>query len=342
MASQIQHRMSMKHCPCLCCDPFDSQEELREAHQPSIDKYSCPKCKQRFAQKPSLEAHQRESHHAYCYKCDIVSSTRFLNALHMQSHFPVQKMRLSPVAQFQCCDCERDFKNEKALANHLLYSQAHALWKEPEKTNTQNQKYESDQPTKCKKCPRAFKNWAALKQHLMSIHHKPLRDIKYIADIERKKHSNRSSAQLHHLEARKLVSRITKTKLNAAIAVNDTEKIVNPEVTIHGLLGNNISKTSASQIRSPILTSTSTEFLDSHPSSAIFTPTLSAITKFYSILTLLWPRNSHGYQTCPLCPLSSTRKFKHDALQQHLSSSVHNWSFPYQYSTSHHPISRVP
>ncbi|TGO45847.1 hypothetical protein BCON_0361g00070 [Botryotinia convoluta] len=168
-------------------------------------------------------------------------------------------------------------------------------------------------------------NWAALKQHLMSIHHKPRSDIKYIADMERKKHSNCPSAQLHHLEAGKLVSGITKTKLNVAIAVNGTERIINPgEVTIQGPLRDNTSEISASQIRSPILTSTSTEFLDSYPSSAILTPTLSAITKFYSILTLLWPRDSHGYQTCPLCPLSSTRKFKHDALQQHLSSSIHN------------------
>ncbi|KAK6591812.1 hypothetical protein H4I96_12089 [Botrytis cinerea] len=167
-------------------------------------------------------------------------------------------MRLSPAAQFRCCNCERDFKNEGALTNHLRYSQVHTLWKDSEINNVQNQQDEDDRQTKCKKCPRTFKNWAALKQHLMSIHHKPLSNIKYMADMEPKKHS------------------------------------------------------------------TSTEFLDSYPSSTILTPTLSAITRFYSILTLLWPRNSHGYQTCPLCPLSSTRKFKHDALQQHISSSVHN------------------
>ncbi|KAJ8069836.1 hypothetical protein OCU04_000250 [Sclerotinia nivalis] len=124
---------------------------------------------------------------------------------------------------------------------------------------------------------------------------------------------------------------MTKTKLNAAIAAIDTRRIITSGgVTTQWLLEDNTSKTSTSQIQSPILTPTSSEFLDSYPPSAILTPTLtpslSTSTNFYSML--LWPRASYGYQTCPLCPLSSTRKFKHDALQQHLSSSIHNLSLP--------------
>ncbi|KAH8793391.1 hypothetical protein BGZ57DRAFT_870547 [Hyaloscypha finlandica] len=120
---------------------------------------------------------------------------------------------------------------------------------------------------------------------------------------------------------------MTKTKLNAAIAANDTGRIITSGgVTAQWLLEDNLSAstTSTSQIRSPILTPTSTEFLDSYPPSAILTPTstLSASTNFHSILTLR-PRTRSSYQTCPLCPPSRTRKFKDSALQQHLSSSVH-------------------
>ncbi|CAD6442090.1 e139c428-9a31-48af-97c8-f49d7830e21d [Sclerotinia trifoliorum] len=328
MPSLIQHRRSMKHCPCLCCDPFDSQEELHEARQPSIDKYSCPECKQRFVQKPSLEAHQRESLHAYCYICDIVSPTRLLNALHVQLHSPVQVMTLSSATQFRCCECKRDFKNAVALTNHLRYNQVHALREGAENKNIQNQQDEGDWRTKCKKCQRTFKDWFALKQHMKSVRHKPLSDIKCLADAECKMHFNCPSAQLHHLEAGRCVSGITKTKLNAATAAIDTGRIITSGgVRMQWQLEDNTSETSISQIRSPILTPTSTEFLDSYPPSTIPTPTptLSISASFHSKLTLL-PRASHGYQTCPLCPLSSTRKFKHDALQQHLSSSIHNLS----------------
>ncbi|KAH6715897.1 hypothetical protein DL95DRAFT_344278 [Leptodontidium sp. 2 PMI_412] len=118
---------------------------------------------------------------------------------------------------------------------------------------------------------------------------------------------------------------MTKTKLNTAIVANDTGRIITSGgVTAQWLLEDNPSATSTSQIRSPILTPTSTEFLDSYPSSAILTPTstLSTSTSFHPILTLQ-PRTRSGDQTCPLFPPSRTRTFNPSALQQHLSSSVH-------------------
>jgi hypothetical protein len=47
-----------------------------------------------------------------------------------------------------------------------------------------------------------------------------------VADVEYKKHFNCLSAQLHHLEAGRCMSGMTKTKLNAAIAANDTGRII--------------------------------------------------------------------------------------------------------------------
>lgn len=328
MPSLIQHQKSTKHCPCPRCDPSDSHEALLEAHLPPIDKYSCPECRRRFAQEPSLEAHQRESLHAYCYNCNILSPTRWLHALHMQSHAPIPPMTPSSATQFRCCDCERDFKNEGALADHLRCSKVHGLRKggnKKKKKQKQKQQEEGNLQTKCKKCERTFKNRGALGRHLASVRHNPLSDIKCVADVKCKKRFNCPSAQLQHLEAGRCVSGMTKTKLNAAIAANDTGQIITSGgVTAQWLLEDNPSATSTSQIRSPILTPTSTEFLDSYPPSAILTPTstFSTSTNFHSTLTLR-PLTRSGYQTCPLCPPSRTRTFKHGALQQHLSSRVH-------------------
>ncbi|KAN0117077.1 hypothetical protein V8E51_003054 [Hyaloscypha variabilis] len=304
MPSVIQHQKSTKHCPSHC-DPFNSYEALLEVQLPPIDKYSCPECRRRFLQKPSLEAHQRESLHASCYNCDIISPAR------------------------ECCDCERDFKSEKALRDHLRYSTVHGPGKgcKNKKKKKQSQQEEGSQRKRCKKCNRAFKSEGALTRHRTSVRHHPLSDIKCLVDAECKKHFNCPSGQLQHLESGKCVSEMTKMKLNAAITANNTGRIITSGgVTAQWLLEDNLSAstTSTSQIRSPILTPNSTEFLDSYPPSAILTPTstLSASTNFHSILTLR-PRTRSSHQTCPLCPPSRTRKFKDSALQQHLSSSVH-------------------
>lgn len=288
------------------CDPFDTHEALLEARLSPVDKYFCPECKRRFALKPSLEAHQRESLHAYCYNCNILSSTRQLHALHMQSHAPVLAMTPSSATQFRCCDCERNFISERALTDHLHCSKIHGMGKGGSKKKSKEgkkQQEEGSQPTKCKKCERIFKNRGALRQHLTSVRHNPLSDIKCVADAECKKQFNCPSAQLQHLETGRCVSGMTKTKLNAAIAANNTGRIITSEGAT--------SATSTSQIRSPILTPTSTEFLDFYPPSAILTPTstLSNSTNFHSMLTLR-PRTRSGYQTCPLCPPSCTRTFQ--------------------------------
>jgi hypothetical protein len=140
MPSLIQHQKSTKHCPCPRYDPSDSHEALLEARLSPIDKYSCPEYRRRFAQKPSLEAHQRESLHAYCYDCGILSPTRLLHALHMQSHAPAPAITPSSATQFRRCDCEHDFRNEGALADHLRYSKVHGPGKGGKKKKKKKKK----------------------------------------------------------------------------------------------------------------------------------------------------------------------------------------------------------
>jgi len=133
---------------------------------------------------------------------------------------------------------------------------------------------------------------------------------------DRKWQFNCPSAQLQHLETGKYASRMTKTKLNSAIAENDTGRIITPGgVMAQCLLEDDPSATLTSQIQSPILTPISTEFLDSYPPSAVVTPTSALLTStnFHSILTLR-PRPRSRYQTSPLYPPSYTRTFKHSTL----------------------------
>lgn len=193
------------------------------------------------------------------------------------------------------------------------------------KGKKQEQPEEGNQQLKCEKCERTFKNQHAVEQHLKSVRHNPLSNIKCVADAKCKKRFNCPSAQLRHLESGACVSGMTKTKLNAAIAANDTEQII----TLGGGMAQwqkeeDSSATSTSQMRSPILTPTSTSFSDSYPPSGILTPTstLSTNENFHSMLTLQL-RNQNGYQKCQLCPPSHTRTFKPSGLQDHLSSSVH-------------------
>src|SRR5271155_4341394 len=106
----------------------------------------------------------------------------------MQSHAPVPAMTPSSATQFRCCDCERDFKNEGALANHLRSNKVHGLGKGGnKKKKKQKQKEEGNWRMKCKKCERTFKNRGALGRHLTSVRHNPLSDIKCVADAKCKK-----------------------------------------------------------------------------------------------------------------------------------------------------------
>jgi hypothetical protein len=318
--------------PCPHRNPSDSHEALLETClSPIDDRYTVLN-----ASGPSHQRYTSKPTNARACMPTATAGTylyyKTVHTLHMQSHAPVSATTPSSATQFRCCDCERDFKNEAALANHLRCSKVH----EPGKGGNKNKKKQKEQEeckkqTKCEKCTKTFKNSGALRQHLKSVRHNPLSDIPCLADSKCKKHFSCPSGQLHHLESGRCVSGMTKTRLNAAIIANDTNQIITSGGS-QWLLKDSSSTTSTSQTRSPILTPTSTEFLDSYPPSAILTPTstLSASTNFHSILALQ-SRPRSGPQTCPLCPPSRTRKFNPSALQQHLSSIVHaqvSMSFP--------------
>jgi hypothetical protein len=249
----------------------------------------------------------------------------------MQSHSSAPAIARSSVTQFWCCDCERGFEDGVALANHLRNSRIHDPRtggngkKQRQQDSNSIQQEEDSRQTRCKECGKTFQHQHALKQHLASVRHKPLSNILCLADTKCKKRFNCPSGQLHHLESGKCVSRMTKTRLHAAIAVKDTgETITTGGTTVQWLLEDSPSETSTSQIRSPILTPTSTEIFDVYPFLASRTPasTLSTSTDIQYVLTRR-PHTGRDPQTCPLCPLSRTRKFKPSALRQHLSSSVH-------------------
>lgn len=303
-----------------------------------VQTFSCPECRLHFAEKSILEDHQRKNLHAHCYNCDFASSTRQLHAIHMQSHSPTPAITLLSVTQFRCCDCKRDFKDDVALANHLRSSKVHKpragtegnknrrKQKQQDKSRKQDEKGRLG--AKCKECKKTFQTQDALRRHLKSVRHNPLSNIECLADMKCKKRFNCPSGQIQHLESGKCVSGMTRAKLNAAVAVNDIRGIITTggDAVVQWSLEDtpSVTSTSSSQTASPILTPTSTDFLDSYPPSAIGTPTstLTASTNLPSMVTL-WSRIGTDPQACPLCPPSSTRKFKPGSLRQHLSSKVH-------------------
>lgn len=191
-------------------------------------------------------------------------------------------MTLLPSVQFYCCDCERDFKTERALRDHL-HSSIH-----------------NPQLFRCKDCDREFRTARRLKQHLTSLRHVPLCHVKCVASVECKKMFRSPSAQLHHLESGSCKSGMTKEKLNEGIAAMDTERIITRhQVPTPSLLQDTASTASTSS--SPILTPTSTEFLDSYPSTAILTP----VSELSSL------------------SLASSLTFQPGALHQHVSPGAH-------------------
>ncbi|KAG9242208.1 hypothetical protein BJ878DRAFT_516685 [Calycina marina] len=251
----------------------------------------------------------------------------------MQSHSLALVGPLSSTTQFRCCDCERDFKNEGALADHLRCSSIHKPakgGKNNKKKNEQNKKGQGSPQRRCEKCNKSFKNTDALNLHLSSVRHHPLSDINCLADTKCKKRFNCPSGQLQHLESGRCLSGMTKRKLNRAITVNDVEHIITSRGGMtQTLLEDNLSAStsSTSQTRSPILTPTSTQFLGSYPPSLpslILTAesALSTSANFHSMLTHRL-RIQSGFHLCHICPPSRTRTFTGRALQQHLSSNVH-------------------
>ncbi|KAF7945014.1 hypothetical protein EAE96_009797 [Botrytis aclada] len=252
----------------------------------------------------------------------------------MQSHDVGLVRLLSLATQFRCCDCDRDFKSEVALTDHLRFSYVHRpgkACKNKKNKKQQNQQDKGSPQTRCEKCNKTFTNRHALSSHLSSVRHHPLSDLKCLAGTKCKKRFNCPSGLLQHLESGRCMSGATKTKLNDAIAAKDTRRIITSRgIMVQTLLEDNLSTSvgSTSQIRSPILTPTSTEFLGSYPPSPSYltlTPksTLLPSANFHSILSHKL-RTQDGFHRCHLCPPSRTRKFKDKAaLQQHLSSSVH-------------------
>ncbi|CVL08875.1 uncharacterized protein FMAN_14109 [Fusarium mangiferae] len=211
--------------------------------------------------------------------------------------------------QFRCCDCERDFNTKESLSQHLEDSPAHPHKKFQRKTG-------------CNMCRRTFHCKAALEQHKSSIRHQPLCHIKCLASSKCKKTFDCPSAQLHHLESGTCPSRIGKTQLNAAIIKNDVRGIITNQGSSMRLSEDDVSETSTTS--SPLLTPTSTEFFESYPSP--MRSSKSDIMDISDLTGVISPRLGvvSGFTRCPLCPPRRTRTYGHQALQQHLSSSVHS------------------
>lgn len=229
--------------------------------------------------------------------------------------------------QFRCCDCKRNFKTDQGLSAHLLHSASHQCKQAIQKKNNEKP-LQHCRPMECNMCKRTFETMAALEQHKKSIRHQPLCHIKCLGSGKCKKKFDCPSAQLQHLESGRCRSKITKTELNVAILKNDVNGVITTQASPKWLLEEDMSETGTSPALSPLLTPTSTEFLDSYPSTVIHSPTGGSHPNSLvgtDLSQMFDPRlgAAAGHTRCPICPPSRTRTFGPGALQQHLSSSVH-------------------
>lgn len=232
---------------------------------------------------------------------------------------------LSLPTQFRCCDCNRNFKTDEGLSAHLLHSTAHRH-KKANKSRLQNPV--QSLVIKCSMCKKTFLGVGALGQHQRSIRHQPLCLIKCLASGKCKKQFQCPSAQLHHLESGTCPSKITKSQLNAGIAKHDVNGIITAQALRKRLVEENMSESTMSPARSPLLTPTSTEFLDSYPSTPVHTPrrvflSSTSVDEKLSQVYNMQLDIVAGRKQCPFCPSSRTRTFDPGALQQHLSSGIH-------------------
>lgn len=204
-----QHHTAL-HEPARCqaCNlSFYGGEDLKK-HSTIAHGNKCSICSSGFASISLLQDHQRSSNHCFCRQCNRL----FSSASHLDRH-----LRFAPAhsTQYHCCDCDRDFVNEKALSQHLQYK-VHP----PKVDSSKSNEYS------CTKCDRKFKNKTALNQHLTSLVHNPLSDIKCVASSDCAARFTSPSAMILHLESGKCSSRMTRERLNLLVQSNDDERVI--------------------------------------------------------------------------------------------------------------------
>ena len=299
-----QHQKSTAHCHCRDCGRFFAHPDALKQHRSALHSFTCAGCNRVFAIQEALQQHQKSLNHCYCRQCD-----RFF----VHSEALGQHLR-SPVhaTQFHCCDCDRDFVHEQALNQHVR-DKTHEYLLPRKKSSFMLCDW------KCEQCDRGFKDEKGLEQHRLSVIHKPLSDIKCVGSKLCRKRFTSPSAWLHHLESGACPSKMTIDKLNSAVQSNDIERVISTgDVQLTRTPTELDMSETMSITESPIFTPTTDESLEWDSQSGMLTP-VSGNSRLSSEILSLAKR-----LTCPLCPLNRKPFVSLEAMEHHLSSSIHS------------------
>lgn len=281
-----QHGRAKHNYKCRECDKSFFLSESLKQHSLALHTNRCGSCNGKFDSLKSLRQHQRSTGDCYCRSCNLY----FTSANSFRRH------RDSPdhVGQFHCCDCNRDFVDEKALEQHLQHK-IHKPAPTPPKL------------FKCDKCERLFAKKDSLEQHKKSLAHRPLSDLDCI-DTKCRKHFKCPSSLLHHLESGSCISGMDRDQLNKLVSVHDTKQI------IHNL--DHSFEIAAFEDNGSVISDTSTD------SEIIYTPETSV-----SSLVLTErespPANPLGLNEGNRCDVCSKTFKTLQALRDHQKSPVH-------------------
>ena len=298
-----QHRDAKKHDYCPHCDPLNEVADTLQCCTPS---FRCESCGRKFAFAQVLKQHREATGHGYCHDCDRAFGSDKALQDHLRSSIHA--------TQFHCCDCNRDFVNSKALQMHLA-NKIH----EPKKAVRSSLAADSD--SYCKKCEREFINDQALEQHLSSVIHRPLGKIACTGGKGCKRQFTSPSALVHHLESGACRSGITRKSLNALVRSNDIDKLISNDSIEKGTLSldydDAVSNSSSGGV--PVLTPSTHWSTRSAPlsPSPFLSGLLTPVSDFEN------PPSDLALTISPSCPQCS-KKFRNlQALQNHISSPVH-------------------
>lgn len=299
---------------CPRCDKSFANQGPANDHCSVAHLYKCEACSKAYLNWRALHGHKRLVGHCFCRPCDQY----FPNTLALTEH----RNTFIHAADFHCCDCDRDFKNQRALDQHLEF-----------KDHTYVKK--AHECPECTECQREFPNQAALKKHQASLIHKPLSDLRCIASAKCKQRFSSPSALIHHLESGRCRSGLTRKELNQLVQRNDTDHQISSGPVERDLaeeLQDRLSSlTLTSQVvRTPMSSENSTPIMTpiSETGSGVpLSPYLGKMSPTLSPTDILAIQTRSGSQNmglfCPLCPERPKPFLTLAGLEMHLSSSTH-------------------
>lgn len=197
---------------------------------------SCPVCLQNFPTAMQLEGHQQATAHCYCaeHSLAFISNGQLRNHLQASLH----------VTGFECTTCERSFRSNRALSDHLgseghsnvaraFQARVRATGRSSSSRAQSGPATQEEEATlRCHPCDRTFMHITGLYQHKRSVKHHPLSDLRCPFSKDCTQAFTSPSALLFHLEAGTCKSGMNRAKVNSLVHQHDSDRHITSAANI--------------------------------------------------------------------------------------------------------------